>query len=48
MEWKNCTQWCEASCCKSEMECGFFYSLLALLRTKGPNLSPLSFFVPEE
>lgn len=30
------------------MQCGFFSSLLALLRTEWPNLSPLSFFVPKE
>ena len=48
IEWKNCMQWCGPSCCKSEIECGVFNSSLALLRTEWPNLSPLSFFVPEE
>ena len=30
------------------MQCGIFNSLLAMLRTEWPNLSPLSFFVPKE
>ena len=30
------------------MQCGIFNSLLALLHTGWPNLSPLSFFVPKE
>lgn len=48
MEWKNCMQGCLGILLQVWNGMGIFNSSLALLRTKWPNLSPLSFYVPEE